>query len=95
MENNMEVPQNIKIVLPKDICTLMFIKTLFTIARRWRIRGEVDKRVLTFSYKMNKVWTSLVVQWIGIHLPVLETVRSLVWEESICQGAPEFMHHDN
>ena len=28
MENNMEVPQNIKIVLLKDICTLMFIKTL-------------------------------------------------------------------
>ena len=44
---------------------------------------------------MNKIWTSLVVQWIGIHLPVLETVRSLVWEDSTCWGAPKFMHHDD
>ena len=32
--------------------------------------------------------TFLVVQWIGIHLPMQETpVRSLVWEDPICHGA--------
>ena len=33
-------------------------------------------------------WTSLVVQWIRIHLPVQGTrVQSLVWEDSACQTA--------
>ena len=33
-------------------------------------------------------WTSLVLQWIGIHLPVQGTwVRSLVWEDPTCSRA--------
>ena len=33
-------------------------------------------------------WTSLMVQWMGIHLPIQGTqVQSLVWEDSTCVGA--------
>ena len=35
-------------------------------------------------------WTSLMVQWMGIHLPIQGTrVQSLVWEDSTCVGATE------
>ena len=38
--------------------------------------------------------TSLVVQWIGIHLPTQGTqVQSLLWEESTCWGTAEPMHN--
>ena len=38
--------------------------------------------------------TSLVAQWIRIHLPMQGTwVRSLVREDSTCCGAAEPMHH--
>ena len=34
------------------------------------------------------LWTSLVVQYIRIHLPMTGAqVRSLVWEDSTCHGA--------
>ena len=37
---------------------------------------------MTCSLKNRKVWTSLVVQWLRIHLPVQGTqVQSLVWED--------------
>ena len=40
-------------------------------------------------------WTSLVVQWIGIHLPMKRTgVWSLVQEESACRGATKPMCHN-
>ena len=33
------------------------------------------------------LWTSLVVQWLRIHLPMQGTqVQSLVWEDSTCRG---------
>jgi len=36
---------------------------------------------------METTGTPLVVQWIGIHLPMLGTqVQSLVWEDSTCLG---------
>ena len=39
--------------------------------------------------------TSLVVQWIGIHLPMQGTqVQSLIWEDSTCWGTAEPMHHN-
>ena len=38
-------------------------------------------------------WTSLVVQWMGIHLPIQGTsVQFLVWEDSTCHGATEPMY---
>ena len=37
--------------------------------------------------------TSLMVQWLRIHLPMQRTwVRSLVWESSTCYGATEAAH---
>ena len=39
-------------------------------------------------------WTSLVVQWLRIHLPRQEAwIQSLVWEDSTCCGADKPMHH--
>ena len=40
-------------------------------------------------------WTSLVVQWLRIHLPMQGTrVRSLVWEDLTCHGATKPMRHN-
>ena len=44
--------------------------------------------------KIVKRWTSLVVQWLRISLPVQGTwVRSLVWEDSSCHGATKPVSH--
>ena len=45
----------------------------------------------------NKItpWTSLVVQWLRIRLPVQETlVRALVQEDLTCRGAARPVHHN-
>ena len=43
----------------------------------------------------NASWTSLVLQWLTIHLPMQETwVLSLLQEDSICCGAPKPMLHN-
>ena len=40
-------------------------------------------------------WTSLVAQWLRIHLPMQGTqVRSLVWEDPTCSGATKPMCHN-
>ena len=40
--------------------------------------------------------TSLVEQWIGIHLPMQGTqVRFLVWEDPTCRRGTKPMHHSN
>ena len=40
-------------------------------------------------------WTSLVVQWLRIHLPRQETrIQSLVWEDSTCCGANKPVGHN-
>ena len=45
--------------------------------------------------KITSTWTSLVVQWIRICLPVPGTrVQSLVWEDSTCLGATKPMSHN-
>ena len=53
-------------------------------------------RVLPVMYVRSYYsWTSLVVQWIGIHLPIQGTrVWSLVQEDSTCPGAAEPVHHN-
>ena len=44
----------------------------------------------------NKVFrTSLVVQWLRIHLPMQGTrFRALVWEDPTCRGAAKPMHRN-
>ena len=40
-------------------------------------------------------WTSLVIQWVRIHLPVQGTwVQSLVWEDSTCLGETKPVHYN-
>ena len=41
-------------------------------------------------------WTSLAVQWLGVHLPMQGAqVRSLVQEDSSsCRGATRLVHHN-
>ena len=42
----------------------------------------------------NTVWTSLVLQWLRVHLPMQGTwTRALVWEYPTCHGATPFLHH--
>ena len=41
------------------------------------------------------VRTSLVVQWLRIHLPMQGTrVRALVWEDPTCRGATKPVRHN-
>ena len=56
---------------------------------------------ITLKYSENQPvkswvnWTSLVVQWLRIHLPVQGTQEpSLVWEDSTRQGATKPMNHN-
>ena len=45
--------------------------------------------------RINQIQTSLVVQWLRIHLPRQGTqVRSLVWEVPTCRGATKSVHHN-
>ena len=50
-------------------------------------------------FEMNKAkrkWTSLVVQWMGVRLPVQGTRgQSLVWEDPTCRRAAEPEHRHN
>ena len=56
--------------------------------------GE-DSEVGQQWLKVVMLWTSLVVQWFRIHLPIQGTqVRSLVQEDSICHGATKPMCHN-
>ena len=56
-------------------------KTWFRLVDKWHLE--------------TKVWTSLVVQWIRIHLPMQETwVQSLVWEDPICHRATKPVFHN-
>ena len=55
------------------------------------IYGRHSKHTL----KMNTSGTSLVVQWLRIHLPMQGTqVQALVQEDPTCQGATKPMRHN-
>ena len=42
-----------------------------------------------------RAWTSLVVQWLRIHLPMQRTwVQSLIHEDPICYRATKPMYHN-
>ena len=48
-----------------------------------------------FFKKKSMQGTSLVMQWLRIHLPMQGTwVRSLVWEDPTCPGATKPMYHN-
>ena len=50
---------------------------------------------LTVQMKEYCLRTSLMVHWLGIHLPLHETwVQSLVQEDSICHRATTAMPHN-
>ena len=57
-----------------------------------------DQRYSTYFLLASKVHherTSLVTQWLRIHLPMQETwVWSLVWEDPTCHRATKPMHHN-
>ena len=45
-------------------------------------------RIQDILDSLEKARTSLVIQWVRIHLPMKGTqVQSLVWKDFICQGA--------
>ena len=46
--------------------------------------------------KYSAFGTCLVVQWLGIHLPMQDwtRVQSLVWEDPTCCGATKSVHHN-
>ena len=48
-----------------------------------------------WSLKIATAWTSLVVQWLRIHLWMQRTqVQSPVWEDPTCHGATKPLHHN-
>ena len=52
--------------------------------------------VITKLYTKTTMRTSLVVQWIRIHLPMQRVrVQSLAREDSTCCGAAKPVHHNN
>ena len=50
----------------------------------------------TFYIDQNRIGeSSLVAQWLGVHLPVQGMwVQSLVWEDPTCHGATKPVHHN-
>ena len=60
----------------------------------WGWCGRQASRGLDCT-KINTDRTSLVVQWLGIHLPTQGTrVRALVWEDPTCRGATKPISHN-
>ena len=66
------------------------------------VKGAGEERVdslvkMSCSEKQQlkeRLGTSLVMQWLRIHLPMQGTqVRALVWEDPTCCGATKPMHH--
>ena len=81
-----------KTIIQKDTYTTMFIAALFTIGKTWKQPKypSTDEWIKRLWY-----WTSLVAQWLRIHLPVQGTrVRALVWEDPTCRGATKPVHHN-
>ena len=50
---------------------------------------------MTTDVKKHSTWTSLVVQWLRIHLPMQGTqVRALAQEDPTCRGAAKPVSHN-
>ena len=55
----------------------------------------VPPKELLLAIKNEDIGTSLVVQWLRIHLPMQGTrVRSLVWKNPTCHGATKPVRHN-
>ena len=91
------------------ICILksvMFISTMMHIATNMNIKNKFVSQphphqshfhwVPDYDNKLNAPWgTSLVAQWLRIHLPMQGTwVWSLVGEEPTCHGATKPVRHN-
>ena len=51
--------------------------------------------IIYYNVMIIEIGTSLVVQWLRIHLPKQGTqVRALVWEDPTCHGATKPVHHN-
>ena len=59
------------------------------------LEAELEGRVQRYHIHQEILpWTSLMVQWLRIRLPMQETwVRALVRENPTCCGATKPMHH--
>ena len=61
---------------------------------------ELDKLIPKFTWKnqlvrITRIGTSLVAQWLRIHLPIQGTrVRALVWEDPTYHRATKPVHHN-
>ena len=68
-----------------------------TLVRCWwecKLVQPLWKTVWRFLIKL-KIGTSLVAQWLRIHLPMQGTrVRALVQEDTTCHGAAKLVHHN-
>ena len=59
------------------------------------IKEEIKKYLETNDNQNTTIWTSLVAQWLKIHLPMQGTqVRALVWEDATCRGATKPVCHN-
>ena len=57
------------------------------------IDSQVPTKIL--SNKIQQYRTSLVAQWLRIHLPMQGTqFRALVWEDPTCHGATKPVRHN-
>ena len=56
---------------------------------------ERQIKKVSLSLKSLQIGTSLVAQWLRIHLPMQGTrARSLVREDPTCRGATKPVHHN-
>ena len=70
-----------------------FISCYLQVDGQWTIVGEKGRHER--SIRNDGCRTSLVAQWLRIHLPMQETrVRALVWEDPTCRGATKPMRHN-
>ena len=66
-----------------DILILQFI---------WIFTGLRTAKIVL---KKQNLWASMVVQWLGIRLPMQGTrVRALIWENPTCHGATKPVRHN-
>ena len=61
----------------------------------WSPNHWTTREFLTLHFLKLKVGTSLMAQWLRIHLPMQGTrIRALVWEDPTYSRATKPMHHN-
>ena len=72
------------------------VGSLFKARNRYTVYVTTLRRsVMHLSLKKLFLGTSLVAQWLRIHLPMQGTrVRALVWEDPTCRGAAKPVRHN-